>query len=423
MAVKTSRLLSLVVAWGVGLQAFGVVYFPEGLGFLAASPGVLVLLVAAFVAAVSPKGAIARGAWMVLAYGLLVSAITVGVFGWNPLYGAKFATLAILSVVWFTPVLCIDHLKRRHVERAVIAGLAISAAGYLASDLMPWLMPTGLKTIIFGNGYDVYHDLRPRGFMGETSQFAALTGRYAMILFLLKESQRRYSAGRLVAAMVAIALMLAVTGSKGAAISVVVALLSVSLGRRQIPYLLLLAPVAWFIVQAQADAISVDIENFTSTSTRVGLIVAAAAAMAVNPLGFGYYGFYGAMQSFGTWSMDTLSDLPFIFTELKTIVDDLTNVSFKSTLLDFGVMLGLPFWIFMIRLIRRIDLSDHRARAAVIFFVLSSLSTSSHDSIAFFLGIAVLVRFYPASPPQRVPATAASRRQRATTDLARHTVP
>jgi hypothetical protein len=84
-----------------------------------------------------------------------------------------------------------------------------------------------------------------------------------------------------------------------------------------------------------------------------------------------------------------------LLTELQTIVGELTSVSFKSTLVDFGVVYGLPFWFFLAYVLRRIDLSDLRVRCALVYFALSGASTAGHESIAFFLGLAVLLRFYP----------------------------
>jgi hypothetical protein len=201
--------------------------------------------------------------------------------------------------------------------------------------------------------------------------------------------------------MTGLAALLAALGSKGAAVSIAAALLSIIVTRRQLPFFLLLAPMLWSLAVLQFEALTFDLENFTSTSTRLVLSVAALASVAANPLGYGYYGMYGAVQAFGLLASDWLTDhVPLLLTELTEIVEDLANVSTKSTLLDFTVVFGAPFLLLLLSWMRRIDLPDPRARAALVYLILSSLSTSGHESISFFLGLVVLMRLFPARGPQ-----------------------
>lgn len=391
-----SRAITLLVGLGIALQAFGAIYRPEALGFLAASPGVLLLLLATILSLPHALGhVVTLRSWLLIGWGVVASLVSAMVFGWHPLYASKLVPLLILSVVWMAPLLCLRALDAGMLRIAVGAGLGITLIGYLISDLIPGILSGALRGLIFGGGYEVYFDSRPRAFMTETSHFAAIFGRYGLILVLLLEVGRRYSGPRLMASVGLVTAGLLITESKGAALSMAATLILMSASRRGLPYFLLLVPGAWFLVDSQFEAISFDIGNFTSTSTRVGLWLAGVAAMLANPAGWGYYGFYGAVERFGTWSMDQLSELPLLFTELQNIVGELTSVSFKSTLLDFGVVFGLPFWFFLANVLRRIDLTDPRVRCALAYFALSGATTAGHESIAFFLGLAVLVRFYP----------------------------
>lgn len=394
--MRRSETVSLLVGCGLGLLAFGSVYKPTALGFLAASPGVLILLAATLMSIWRlPQRSIARDAWLLLGFGLVISPFSILIFGWDSLFASKVIPLFILSIVWLSPILCIDHLRTAHLRFGIALGLSICALGYLTADLLPSLLPASAKDLVFGGGYEIYYDSRPRAFMTETSHFATLVGRYAMVWFLLSEAGRRYSAFRHLAFMIMLASILVTIGSKGAAISVAVALLTVGFGSKRWSYLALLVVPGWFVAEAQVAAIAFDIENFTSTSTRLGLWIAGIAAMAVNPLGYGYYGFYGVMRYFGAWSMEFLSDMPLLFTELRTIVEELTSVSFKTSIFDFGIVFGLPFWILLFRLARRVDLSDPRARVGLAYFFVSGLSTSGHESISFFLGLAALLLYFP----------------------------
>lgn len=401
--MSLSRLVSLLFATGLALMAFGAVYRPEALGYLAASPGVLLIAMTLVLLPLAQRGArspAARDALRLLAWGVAASLISLLVFGGSSLYAAKSASLLLLSAVWLAPLLCIDHLRMSHLRRGLWVALLISALGYVVGDLFRGSLPAGLQSLVFGGGYDAYEHTRARGFMQENSHFATLVGRDLILLYLLFEARRPYVALRLTLFLVALALLLAALGSKGAAVSIAVTIVSIGLTRRQLPYFIVLAPLVVWLGTVQVEALTYDIENFTSASTRLTLALAAVAALVTNPLGYGYYGYYGAIQHFGGWSMAWLGErLPLILTELTEIVEELSNVSAKSTLLDFGLIFGLPFLLVVVRVIRRIKTADPRARAALTYLLLSSLATSGHESISLFLGLAVLLRLYPRAQP------------------------
>jgi hypothetical protein len=395
-------LLSVLVSTGIALQALGAVYWPDFLGYFSASPGIPLLLVASLLAPVcSPRNEmtgsadVARVAWAILVYGLLLSMGSLFVFGWSPLYAQKMAALALLTLAWLAPLLCLRQLYVAHLKVAVVVSLAIALVGYICSDLFPNLLPGMLRSALFSDEVFVYADARPRGFMAENSHFAALVGRLALILFLLWSARATFSAPRLVAFMSALALGMALLGSKGAAISAVLAIAALGLSRRLVPYLAIMLPVVWFVGELQTQSLVVDLENYSSTSTRLTLSVAASTAIALNPLGYGFYGFYGAMQGFGRWALDALSGLPLLFDEADEIINELINVSFKSTLLDFTVLFGAGFVFLIWRVVTRIDVADPRARVSLVYLLVSGLSTSGHESVSFFLGIAALVLCYP----------------------------
>lgn len=201
--------------------------------------------------------------------------------------------------------------------------------------------------------------------------------------------------GRLMFAMICLAAVLLISGSKGAAVAIALTLLLMVLNRRAFGFALILVPFAWWLASSQFDAIAIDVDRFTSTATRIGLWLAGTGATLTNPLGWGYYGFYGTVPIFGNWAMDMMFGLPFRLTELEIIVGDLSSVSYKTTLLDFSVVFGWPFIGLLIWYLKQVDLSDLRVRCAVTFLIILSISTAGHESISFFLGIAVLLKFFP----------------------------
>ena len=201
---------------------------------------------------------------------------------------------------------------------------------------------------------------------------------------------------RLLVFTVALAALLLVLGSKGAIGGVALAMLTIAVRWRQLPYLVLLVPGAWFLVESQMSALVMDFEEFTSAATRLGLAVTALIGLAHDPFGYGYYGFYGAVQKYGVVAMNWLTSIvPVNISELQTIVEDLVAVSTKSTLLDFCLTLGGFFVLFLWQMVRLIDLWDPRARVCMAYFLLLALTNSGHASITFFLGWLVMIRGFP----------------------------
>jgi hypothetical protein len=155
----------------------------------------------------------------------------------------------------------------------------------------------------------------------------------------------------------------------------------------------------WWIGSSQYQSISFDIDNFTSVSTRGSLLLISLVGLLLNPFGYGYYGFYGVMHDVGGFLLQWLSanlDLSNLnLSEVSSIIESLINLSTKSTLLDFTLIFGVPFIALLVMIIRRIDLSDVRAKFALFYLLFTALSTSGHESIIFFLGLAVLIMIFP----------------------------
>lgn len=399
------RLLSFLYVTGVALTAFSAIYWPEFLGPLGASPGIILITVCVFL---RPLVRVRRSQVatklrlsLVLSFGVLGSFISLALFGWSPLYAAKFVSLALLTLVWMSPLLMQDVLLMRHLRTAAIVGILICLAGYLLSDLLQ-VLPHALRDMLFRGEFASYEHSRARGFTEEPGHFATLLGRFLFIAYLIWESGRAYSAARLVAMLCLTAVTLMVLDSKGAVAGIASVILIVSMRRKLLPYLLLLLPVLAWTGSALIANTSVDIEQFTSTSTRLTLSIAAISGAVLNPFGYGFYGFYGATQLFGSRAIDWLSDYPLVFTEVREIVNDLVNVSTKSTLFDFTLVLGWPFLFMLRRVVQLVNVRDPRAQAGLVYFFLTALSTSANLSITFFLGLVVLMKVYPAPTTRKM---------------------
>ncbi|MBZ8140429.1 hypothetical protein CLD22_11025 [Rubrivivax gelatinosus] len=403
----TPTVISLLFSAGIALLPFGAMYWPEALGTLAASPGLLLILAAVLLAPfvrqrerpIFQQLKLKRLLWMPV----LGSVVSLGVFGWNPLFAGKFFSVGLLSLIWLSPLLLVDYLRIRHLRMAALVGVSICATSYLLSDLLH-AIPGVLRNLVFSAAYVDLQEVRPRGFTEEPSQFSATFSRLIIIYYLIWESTRRYSSERLIVFLCGLSVLLVALGSKGAVTGIALALLSFTVGRRQLPYLVLALPIAWWLVNTQLAAISVDVEQFSSTSTRMTLLLTSLVSTAANPLGWGYYGFYGAMQSFGGWSLDWIGDrFPVLLFEVRDIIEELNNVSTKSTTLDFMMMLGWLFIWLMVRIVQLTRFDDPRVRASWVYILMSSLTTGGHLSITVFLAFAVMLRLYPARDRVAVP--------------------
>ena len=380
---------------GVILQVFGAVYQPTELGYLASSPGNIFLLISIVFSFDSIKtNLVSRLGWTLVACGYLASTVSLLFFGYNELYALKTLNLGVLNALWLSPLICSNFIVTTGLKRSLILALLICGGAVFTSDIFPALLPDGLRRLIFAERLSNYWDVRMRGFMTETSHLAWLVSRYLLILILLNESGRKYQSYRFLASMVLVATVVLLIGSKGAAFGVAITLASIIFDKRRWYLALLLLPMAAFVLVYQVDSIIFDVENRTSTATRTGLALASIFAFADNPIGWGYYGFYGVLREAGMKAIGIINNIGLDSSEILKITDEFDSVSFKSSIGDFIVVNGFLFIYVVSRLVSRVDLSDPRARSGLIFFMVSGLSCSGNESIGFFLGLAVLSKYY-----------------------------
>lgn len=394
--------ISLLFSIGIALLPIQAMYWSEALGALSASPGLLFILMAVLLSPLAPTRH--RPIFHKLKLKLLLlmpvgaSVISVAVFGFSSLLAFKFLSVGVLSLLWLSPLVLADHLIIRHVRLAALIGINICLLGYVFSDILDAL-PSYAQDLLFGVEFRETNDGRPRGFSEEASQFSSTFSRLLILYFLIWESTRRCNSGRLIFFLCCLAVLLVILGSKGAVIGIVFSLLSCTMGRRQLPYLLLALPMVWWLANTQLEAIYIDIEQYSSASTRIILMFTGIVATLVNPFGWGFYGFYGAIQTFGAWTLECIGErFPVLrLLEARDIIDQLNNVSTKTTPLDFTMTFGWMFIWLVVHIIQSTCFDDPRVRTCSIYVMVTSFSTSGHLSIMAFLIFAVILRLYPRS--------------------------
>lgn len=395
-----TSVISLLFSIGIALLPFDAVYWPKELGTLAASPGLFFIFAAILMAPLAPAKEMPIFRQLKLATLLGVpmvgSVVSLAVFGWDMLYASKFFSLGVLSMIWLSPLLLADYFNIHHVRSAVLAGIIICLIGYVFSDLLGSL-PSAVSSLVFDSEFaNLGHD-RPRGFTEEPSHFSGIFSRLIIIYFLIYESNKRYNPRRLIVFLCALAVFLVALGSKGAVAGAAIAVLSFTVSRKQLLYLILALPGAFWLVSTQLDHVTNDIEQFTSIATRTTLLLTGLISAFLNPLGWGYYGLYGAIQLIGGWSIEWVGDLfpGLILSEAQNIVGELNNVSTKSTPLDFVITFGWAFIWLMVKVVRIIRFADPRVRSCWVYVIVTSFSTSGHLSILTFLTFTVMLRLYP----------------------------
>jgi hypothetical protein len=388
-----SNSISILYSVGIALCAFGALFQPSFLGYLAATPGMLMISLTLFFLPICKMQVQGRDALILLAWGFFGSMLSLFFYGFSLIYITKSVSLFILNLVWLSPLFWGSRIKLQYLSWGILGGLIISFLGLLTSDLMAL---NQVREIVFSDLYQTVVDKRPRGFMQEASHYAHFIGHSLVLLYLISNAHKPVKSRILIIYLILLSILLWIISSRGSAISILLTLIIVLLNRRNFHYMLLFSVLIYFSTNEILSSIIYDIDNFTSMATRSSLWLASINAFIHNPFGYGYYGFYGAVQEFGRVAIETVEQrTSFITTELVDIVEDLVNVSTKSTLADFGIVFGVPFFIMISRILNSINTSDVRVRASLVYFFISALSTSGHQALFFFLGLAILVRLYP----------------------------
>lgn len=395
-ASKLNNIVSLLFCVGISLSAFGAVYIPNSLGYLAASPGVLFIAVTLFFVPFYFSAPQNKNIFILLGWGCVVSLLGFAIYDYEYIYLKKSFSLLVLNAIWLAPLIWRDCLKLHYLQAGIVVALLISLVGILVID---FYSIDAVKELVFSPDFNSSSGGRIRGFMQEPSHLGHIIASTFLLQYLISTADKPVDHRSFVVYLILLSVILYLVGSRGSSISVLIAFVTSLLRRRSWIWLLFFAPLIYVCSVEIVESIGYDIENYTSTATRFTLILASLNALLHNPFGYGYYGFYGCVQEYGRIAIVLVNKYTdFDVTELHDIVENLHNLSTKSTIFDFGLVFGIPFYYFIWRLIKRIDTSDFRVRASLVYFFLSTLSTSGHQSIFFFLGLAVLVRLYPYSP-------------------------
>ncbi|MGX4640650.1 O-antigen ligase family protein [Massilia sp. SYSU DXS3249] len=294
--------------------------------------------------------------------GIVVLTVFCSVVGLllNPgMVGAAIGRGMRFFVIWMTFFACLFWFRRWH-------DAFVPLHAYLLMAILTLSMLMELVAHDYLLGTSLFHanvsgNMRPRGFSGESSQFGyqVITG------FLFCGWLLRKKLGFLLVAVAASFL----SGSKGTlaclAMSMFLATVWTSKGKLTKAAVGVLAvPVVILVFNVfLLDRFRVDLEDYTSISSRLTLTVLAVQSFADNPFGYGMTGFATMFATNGPNAIAFLESYGLSglsFAEVKDIFDptETKNLGLKSLFLEMATIYGI-FGIYLIQ---------KNARAAVRYF-------------------------------------------------------
>ena len=326
---------------------------------------------------------------MFITWIIFTSIISILMFGVTSFYVSKAISNLIFVVSWLSPLLIIPMLPHSIRRIGVEAALMTLLFGFVVIDLK--LGPTELiQGLLVAPEFHFIDDSRPNGLNSESSHFSAIMGRLVFAYYLLYEAGKQYSTRRLTAFLIMFGILMLLTGSKGAFASVLFVAFSTLFSLRTLLLFIVSVVIIWQLIPNLLNLISVDLENFTSLSTRGTLFFTAIIAILNNPLGYGVYGTYPVVSYFGQIAIEKLPDVPLNLSEIYMIVFDLKSVSFKSTVLDFIVISGVAFLVLIKRVFAGVDFRDPRVIAALFYLFASGLYVEGPTTYSFFVLLGVV---------------------------------
>lgn len=389
-----NNLLKNILSFCFFLLIFGCIYQPKSLGYVASSPGsLLILLLSPFLflkLIFSRKLNIhSKLSLAIIIYGLINSIISLLIFGDTSFFFYKTGSLLLLSIVWLSPILFIDYIDLKLIKKYILLSIVIM----FLSILFNYFGYSFENSILFSDDYK-YTTNRPRGFSSESSTFSVILIRYILIYYLIINYNKIKYSNFFYFLIILIFLSLFLE-SKGATLSILLASFFILFYKFKIRNLvpIILVLIAGIIATLiTSEVILAQLDDTTTVPTRIGLIFVSVIAFVYNPFGYGYYGFYPALNLFGIDIINLLNVYNANTTELNDILINFNNMSSKSTLFDSLVIYGIFFIIFIVKILKDIAPKDDITVFILAYLLFSSLTTSANESISFYLVLACLLK-------------------------------
>ncbi|MCX6830196.1 MAG: hypothetical protein NT002_13100 [candidate division Zixibacteria bacterium] len=333
------------------------------IGFLGAAPSFIpisLLLLIIFVEWMTNGQGLqlSRSLVYIVGYIFIITVVYLVLFGTRS-HGTslifKSFNLSILTGLMVLPIFFLDYDSHR-LPQYIYAAFLIAVAGVVLIDLLGW------ESLGSGSFFHFHENrnMRPRGFSLESSTLSATI----ITLGLLSAHYARTWMAKAIF-LLGVLLITFYSDSKGGMIIILLTAAIVSLSaagmktRFKILFIGIIIIAAFFSITMLETRLVSDIDLYTSTSTRTGLMATSVVTMFYNPLGVGFSGFLPAINKYAPLAVDYLSRAAggtFNFTELLSYVgaDSDINISTKTFFFDNLLYFGLPFLVIFILFHRKL---------------------------------------------------------------------
>ncbi len=346
------------------------------LGYAGASLSVVPLLILLVLKTLS--GQFSKEFYIFLGYSIIVSLIFTVIYQdlpFDTLIDRGLRVFALYFLYYFTFV----YFKESKVDIAT------------PSTLLLIIILTSILIIVFApeflNSVSAVHfsetpNFRPRGYSIEASTFGYIAIS-SILLFCWKKNINIYLG---LTASLACTLLIS---SKGAMMSLLLSafiylLLSSKLKLfSKVIGLLLAGFLAIAIAPVIAAVFQADLDEYTSTATRSTMALVSIISVFHSPIGHGFTGYLPYINSNGHYAMDLLSaisPIPLNYSEVANyfVKGAYKSVGAKSFVFDSIIILGLPFIVYFIKIIKlgreKSKISKNPARDILFFYSAISLT-------------------------------------------------
>lgn len=296
-----------------------------------------------------------------LLYGAFITGFYLALWGtswWGVSLIEKAFNLSVVTCLALYVVFGLPWARFPYLRLSIYAALAIAVCGVLINDLnLLGLRPLVANPIFH---YTRNPDERWHGLCPEASVLSLCIGSLGLLSAALAPSKL----GR-VCFLVGTALLLALSGSKGAVLTLALVVAASGVLARGYRWKtlacgLLLAPAIYLgyerlVLMTSSQAV---LES-TTFATRSSMLVWAVKVITSHPWGVGFGGFFPAMTRYLPASMDTVSrwsPLPLDFDEVRSYISSPQFAGTKTLVFDMGVYFGIPFLaafaVFVVRICR-----------------------------------------------------------------------
>lgn len=290
----------------------------------------------------------------------------------------KSIKLLILTVLFASPISFINYEKFHNIKYAVGIAFTLSCAGLLLPFLgLEWFDSNSMLHAT-PNG-----NMRPRGFALESSTLSiqiVTLGLLAMHFF-----HNRLTKALLL--IIIVVILMTIESKGGVAVFGLTVFLSILLLPKTASWKRMLGIIVGVIIMANAfyfilDSVTKDLEEFSSTATRLTMAITTVLIAAHNPFGVGFSGYLPAISTYLPDAIN-LINLPLNYGEVSSYIaqNSAKNISAKTFLFNYFLFFGWPFVIgfilFFIELVRRVRKVGSKHLLAAILFSVLAISTYS----------------------------------------------